>query len=48
MCYLQRRQATGCTEDQLAYLAQNIEDAFQEKRKVLGVFFDLSNAFDKL
>ena len=36
------------TEDQLAYLAQNIEDAFQEKRKVLEVFFDLSNAFDKV
>ena len=35
------------TEDQLAYLAQNIEDAFQEK-KVLAVFFDLSNAFDKV
>ena len=29
------------TEDQLAYLAQNIEDAFQEKRNVLAVFFDL-------
>ena len=36
------------TEDQLAHLAQNIEDAFQEKRKVLVVFFDLSNAFDKV
>ena len=36
------------TEDQLAYLAQNIKDAFQEKRKVLAVFFDLSNAFDKV
>ena len=36
------------TEDQLAYLAQNIEDAFQEKRKVLAVFFDFSNAFDKV
>ena len=34
------------TEDQLAYLAQKIEDAFQEKKKVLAVFFDLSNAFD--
>ena len=33
------------TEDQLAYLAQNIEDAFKKKRKVLAVFFDLSNAF---
>ena len=36
------------TEDQLTYLAQNIEDAFQEKDKVLTVFFDLSNAFDKV
>ena len=36
------------TEDQLAYLAQNIKDGFQEKRKVLAVFFDLSNAFDKV
>jgi len=34
------------TEDQLAYLAQSIEDAFQEKKKVLSVFFDLSKAFD--
>ena len=34
------------TEDQLAYLAQNIEDAFHEKKKILAVFFDLSNAFD--
>ena len=36
------------TEDKLAYLAQNIEDAFQEKKKVLAVVFDLSNAFDKV
>ena len=36
------------TENQLAHLAQNIEDAFPEKKKVLSVFFDLSNAFDSL
>ena len=36
------------TPDFLAYLAQNIEDAFQEKKKVLAIFFDLSNAFDKV
>ena len=36
------------TEEQLACLAQNIEDAFQEKKKVLAVLFDLSNAFDKV
>ena len=37
-----------CTEDQLALLTQDIEDAFQEKKKVLAVFFDLSKAFDKV
>ena len=36
------------TEDQLAYLAQDIENAFQEKKKLLAVFFDLSRAFDKV
>ena len=36
------------TEDQLSYLAQNIENAFQEKKKLLAVFFDLSKAFDRV
>ena len=36
------------TEDQLALLTQEIEDAFQEKKKVLAVFFDMSKAFDKV
>ena len=36
------------TKDQLAVLTQDIEDAFQEKKKVLAVFFDLSKAFDKV
>ena len=27
---------------------QDIEDAFQEKKKVLAVFFDLSKAFNKV
>jgi hypothetical protein len=36
------------TEDQLAYLAQQIENAFQEKKHVLAVFFDLSKADDKV
>ena len=36
------------TEDQLALLTQDIEDAFQEKKKVLAVFFDLSKAFNKV
>ena len=35
------------TEDKHAYLAQNTEDAFPTK-KVLAVFFDFSNAFDKV
>ena len=35
-------------KDQLALLMQDIEDAFQEKKKVLAIFFDLSNAFDKV
>ena len=36
------------TEDQLAFLVQDIENAFQEKKKTLAVFFDLSRAFDKV
>ena len=34
-------------EDQLALLTYDIEHAFQEKKKVLTVFFHLSKAFDK-
>ena len=51
MCYLQHKQGTGSSEarwTKLAYLAQNIEDAFQDKKKVLAVCFDLSNTFDKV
>nr|KAG5698663.1 hypothetical protein BaRGS_022551 [Batillaria attramentaria] len=36
------------TEDQLVYLAQSIENAFQEKKKVVATFIDLSKAFDKV
>ena len=36
------------TEDQLALLTQDIENSLQEKRKLLAVFFDLSNAFDRV
>lgn len=36
------------TEDQLVYLAQEIENAFQDKKKVLSVFVDLTRAFDKV
>ena len=35
------------TDDQVTYLAQDIEVAFQEKEKVLATFFDLTKAFDK-
>ncbi|GFR88296.1 reverse transcriptase-like protein [Elysia marginata] len=34
------------TEDQLTYFVQNIENAFQEQKSMLSVFFDLSKAFD--
>ena len=36
------------TEDQPALLTQNIENSFQEKRKLLAVFFNLSKAFDRV
>ncbi|KAK7097663.1 hypothetical protein V1264_004608 [Littorina saxatilis] len=36
------------TEDQLIYLTQSIENAFQEKKKVIATFIDLSKAFDKV
>ena len=36
------------TDDQITYLAQDIEDAFQEKEKLLVTFFDLTKAFDKV
>ena len=36
------------TEDQLIYLAQSIENAFQEKKKTIATFLDLSKAFDKV
>ena len=35
------------TEDQLSFIAQEIENAFQEKKKVV-CFFDLTKAFDKV
>jgi hypothetical protein len=37
-----------CTEDPIAYLAQDIENAFQDKKKTLAVFVDLTKAFDKV
>ena len=36
------------TEDQLALLAQEIENVFQGKKKTVVVFYDLSMAFDKV
>ena len=36
------------TEDQLALIAQEIENAFQEKKKSCLCFFDLTKAFDKV
>ena len=36
------------TGDQLALIAQELENAFQEKKKVVVVFFDLTKPFDKV
>ena len=35
------------TEDQVAYIAQHIEDGFQDKHHTLAVWIDLEKAFDK-
>ena len=36
------------TEDQVTYIAQEIEDAFQDKKHTLAVWIDLEKAFDKV
>nr|KAG5710959.1 hypothetical protein BaRGS_013693 [Batillaria attramentaria] len=36
------------TEDQLVFLAQEIENAYQKRKKTLAVFIDLTKAFDKV
>ena len=36
------------TEDQLALLTQDMGNSYQEKRKLLADFFDLSKAFDQV
>ena len=36
------------TEDQVTYLSQEIEDAFQEQKVVLAAWIDLQKAFDKV
>jgi hypothetical protein len=34
-----------CTEDQIAYLAQNIENACKDKKKTLTALVDFTKAF---
>ena len=36
------------TEDQITFIAQSIEDAFQEKKNTLTVWLDMEKAFDKV
>ena len=36
------------TEDQVAYIAQHIEDGFQDKRHTLAVWVDMEKAFDRV
>ena len=36
------------TEDQVTYIAQKIEDGFQDKRHTLTVWLDMEKAFDKV
>lgn len=36
------------TNDQLVYLPQEIENAFQGKKKVLAMVTDLTEAFDRI
>ena len=36
------------TEDQITFIAQSIEDAFQEKKNTLAVWLDMEKAFDKV
>ena len=36
------------TEDQVAYIAQKIEDGFQDKKHTLTIWIDMEKAFDKV
>ena len=36
------------TEDQITYIAQQIEDAFQDKKQTVTVWVDMEKAFDKV
>ena len=44
MAHLEANNILSPTEDQLALLAQEIENAFQEKKKTVAVFYDLYKA----
>ena len=44
MAHLEANNILSPTEDQLALLAQEIENAFQEKKKTVAVFYDLFKA----
>ena len=50
--YLPREQAAfrqnRSTEDQITYISQAIEDAFQEKKQTVAIWIDLEKAFDKV
>ena len=37
-----------CTEDQTTYLAQEIEDGFQQSKQTMAIWIDLQTAFDKV
>ncbi|GFR76312.1 RNA-directed DNA polymerase from mobile element jockey [Elysia marginata] len=37
-----------CTEDQIALIAQDIEDGFQEKKHTVVVWIDMAKAFDRV
>ena len=37
-----------CTEDQTTYLAQAIEDGFQQNKQTLAIWIDLQKAFHKV
>ena len=58
MCYLETGKIISeeqagfrqfrSTEDQVTYLSQEIEDAFQEKKVLFATWIDLQKAFDKV
>nr|KAG5685541.1 hypothetical protein BaRGS_009937 [Batillaria attramentaria] len=41
-------QGPRSTEDQITFITQSIEDAFQEKKNTLAVWIDMEKAFDKV